>query len=44
MGDNDGENVSLSYEKSKSGKRLLSKVEALNGNSLKFSYYENEKI
>ncbi len=42
QGDNDGENVSISYEKSKSGKRLLSKVEAKNKNSLTFSYYEEE--
>ena len=34
MGDNDGDNVSLSYEKSDSGKWLLSKVEAKNKNSL----------
>ncbi len=43
MGDNDGENISLSYEESKSGKRLLSKVEAKYKNSLTFSYYDDDK-
>ncbi len=42
MGDNDGDNVSLSYEKSDSSKWLLSKVEAKNKNSLAFTYLKDE--
>ena len=41
-GDNDGDNVSLSYEKSESGIRFLSKVEAKNKNSLTFTYLKDE--
>ncbi|MBP5598146.1 MAG: hypothetical protein J6Y02_22450 [Pseudobutyrivibrio sp.] len=42
FGDNDGENVSLVYEKSE-GKRLLSKVVAKNSNILTFSYFKDGK-
>ncbi|WP_143484090.1 DUF6531 domain-containing protein, partial [Pseudobutyrivibrio ruminis] len=42
FGDNDGENVSLVYEKSE-GKRLLSKVVAKNSNTLTFSYFKDGK-
>ena len=40
FGDNDGENVSLIYEESDCGKRLLSKAVAKNSNTLTFSYYK----
>ncbi|MBP5325832.1 MAG: hypothetical protein J6Y86_10130 [Pseudobutyrivibrio sp.] len=41
FGDNDGENVSLIYEESDCGKRLLSKAVAKNSNTLTFSYYKD---